>query len=177
MTRSQRKNSRGFSLIEMITVITLTTFLIALAVGSINVLMKVEQSGRRRTVEAGTADMFARAFRSDVRAAHKVDQADEELHPDLTLTRPDGVTVVYHAEPGEVKRSELKDGKETRKMNFRMPKRSAAGFQVVKDHGLTVIGLVYDRESAPNSEAHSSSFRSEAVLGRDHRFTHVGEAK
>ena len=161
----------------MITVITLTTFLTALAVGSMNALIKVEQSGRRRTVEAGTAEGLAHAFRADVRAATKVDDIEPGLQPTLTLARPDGLTVVYQVEPGEVKRFERKDGKDTRKMNFRMPKRSSAGFEVVKERGLTVIGLVYDRESAPNSEAHSSSFRTDVVLGRDHRFVHNEETK
>lgn len=179
MINRTHHRSRGFTLVELVTAITLMTILVAVGVGIINVLMKVEQSGRRRMVEASTADVLAHSFRADVRAATKVEplEAKSGLVASLTLTRPGGSSVSYQVGPTEVKRVEQKEGKEARNIIFRVPKRSSTGFDVHQDRGLTVVSLVYDRESALNAESHSTSFRAEAVLGRDQRFDRVEESK
>ena len=175
----QHRHQRGFTLVEVVTAITLTTILIAIAVSAINALIKLEQSGRRRMVEASTSDGLARAFRADVRAAVQLDPPESKsgMISKLSLIRPDSLTVVYEVATDEVKRFERRDGKDIRKMNFRIPKRAKVGFEISRDQGLDVVSLVYDRESALNAETHSTAFRADAVLGRDHRFERARESK
>lgn len=168
------RQPRGFTLVEVVTVVTLTSIMIAIAVASINGLMQIEQTGRRKIVEAGTADGLARSFRADVHAATLLDPASTEASVlTLTLTRPDGVSVKYEIGSTEVKRTETRKGSEPKRSNFRMPKRTKIGFEIASDQGLTVVGLSYNREAASLPETHSSAFRADCVLGRDHRFEEV----
>src|SRR5205807_471931 len=75
MTPNKLRDPRGFTLVEVITAVTLTTLLIGLAIGMMNVVFRVEQAGRRRMVESNTTAQLARSFRDDARSAIKAETA------------------------------------------------------------------------------------------------------
>jgi len=59
----------GFSLIEMVTVIAVTSVLMAIAVGLLHTLFSFQQGGQERFRQRLTLDRLARQFREDVHAA------------------------------------------------------------------------------------------------------------
>ena len=60
---------RGFSLIEMLVVITVGSVVVGIGVGTLHVLHRTEQTGRDRAAQARIVDRLAQQFRSDVAAA------------------------------------------------------------------------------------------------------------
>jgi len=59
----------GFSLIEMVTVIAVTSVLMAIAVGLLHTLFQFQQGGHERFRQRVTLDRLAQQFREDVHAA------------------------------------------------------------------------------------------------------------
>jgi prepilin-type N-terminal cleavage/methylation domain-containing protein len=60
---------RGYTLIEMLVVITVSTVLLSVAVGVLHVLSRAERSGREHGNRATIVARLADQFRSDVHAA------------------------------------------------------------------------------------------------------------
>ena len=59
----------GFTLMEMVVVIAVTTVLMVLAAGLLQTLFRVQQGGRERFQHHASLDRLARQFREDVHAA------------------------------------------------------------------------------------------------------------
>ena len=60
---------RGFTLIEMLVVMTVGSVIVGIGVGMLHVLLRTEQTGRDRVHQAGVLARLAEQFRSDVGAA------------------------------------------------------------------------------------------------------------
>ena len=77
---------RGYSLIEMLAVMTMTSAILTLATMSIGLIMRSERTGRDSLVATQTAQRMARQFRNDVHAAQTATvTSDKQKRSSLTL--------------------------------------------------------------------------------------------
>ena len=87
---------RGYSLIEMLAVITMTSAILALATMSIGLIMRSERTGRNFLVATQTSQRMARQFRNDVHSAQTATVTpDKQRRSSLTLKSPGRPTVTW----------------------------------------------------------------------------------
>jgi prepilin-type N-terminal cleavage/methylation domain-containing protein len=162
----------GYTLVEMLVVIAMTTLLLGLCAGLIHTLVGVDRGGRSHLAEAESLARLARQFRADVRAAIAVAPSAGEPGRGipLELALPEQRRVAYRVDASAVVRVVQQEGHARRQDRFRLPRRSAARLMVERDHGATIVSLVFDRELGPSGSAALRASRIDAALGRDHRF-------
>ena len=67
------RRRRGYALIEVMVVITITAVMLGLCAGMIHLLMRLDRSGRSTAEEAADLARLARDFRADAHASSPVD--------------------------------------------------------------------------------------------------------
>jgi len=103
-----KNNRRGYSLIEMVVVLTSLVFMLGVCSVLLHGLMRLDRAERSQRLIAVDRDRLARQFRRDVHAAiRSIPAADDERQNEevLELTLPEGEQIFYRAEPGRVVRS------------------------------------------------------------------------
>lgn len=147
---------RGFTLIEMIAAFTAGVVALGLSITLIQSLMRLDQSGRARLSEGAMLGQLARTFRDDVHAARSV-QLGERL--ELRMSADEVIT--YGPDAGRLVRTRRVEGDVEHVESYRPPARSSPRFQQEEAMGRPFVILSFE----------PSSFRVEAALGRDHRFS------
>jgi prepilin-type N-terminal cleavage/methylation domain-containing protein len=153
---------RGFSLIEMMVVISAGAVLLGLCVVLIHTLLRLDRTSRARMSEGLAVGGLARDFRDDVRAARSARLLSDSARAGrLELFLPDGRTVSYRTRDGELVRLETLDGEPDRIERYHVSARPE-----LKPLGnRTLVGL----SLGPRD------LRIEAVLGLDRRFDRTPE--
>jgi prepilin-type N-terminal cleavage/methylation domain-containing protein len=164
------RSRRGYSLIEMLVVITVGSLMLGLCVGTIHMILKLDRGGRTQVTERAARARLAQYFRADVRAALRTEPATGRSER-LSLFLPEQRVVEYKIEPGRVLRVRTEAGTLKNRDAFSLPRKSVARLEVEDRAGRTFAGLVVeDQERATPSTARAGQFRVEGVVGKDHRF-------
>lgn len=131
---------RGFTLIEMLAVMSCTAVVITLCVTMIAALMKVDRNLRQEWSERDRLERFARHFRRDVHTS----RPDARLVSPrrLELTGPDGNGLVYEIDDGAIRahRRASADGAE-RIETFEAASWSADSLAIDEVDGLRIVCL------------------------------------
>lgn len=161
----------GFTLIEMVVVMTLMAVILSVSVGAIGLFMRMEGDGAKHLSQASTWFRLSHEFRTDVHAALDAPRTEEENaeNVSLELSLPDDLHVVYRATDGAVERVASRDGKTLRTERFRLPPGTV---DVEHDDALGLVRLVFhQRETLPGSTAPAApdeSWTISAAVGMDH---------
>ncbi len=169
---------RGFSLVEMVVVISAMAVILGMCVGLIHALLTLDRIGRAHLAEVAARGRLARQFRQDVRAASRAEPVRDRdgRAAALRLDRPDGPPVEYRAGPGRLDRDERPAGDApVRRETFRLRATGAARFEVRDEQGDTFVGLLVPDGSAFGPAGGPRESRIEALLGRDRRLSGLGE--
>ena len=158
---------RGYSLIEMIAVMTVGTVVVGISVGMLHALLRTEQTGRDRVPQARILARLAEQFRSDVGAAVRQTPNAREGEWQFALTGDRVVT--YRALPGKIQWDERTAGKVVRQESYILPAGCSAAITVQSEATPAVASLVVTENGSP--QAVGREMRVIAVLGKDHRFT------
>jgi prepilin-type N-terminal cleavage/methylation domain-containing protein len=158
---------RGYSLIEIIVVLTIGTVVVGIGVGMLHLLLRTEQSGRDRVPQARAVARLAEQFRSDAAAAMR--QASGSPPGEWRFVLPENRLVTYRALPGEVQWDERLAGKLLRRESYLLPGGSSAAISVQGKAAPAMASLVIVNDGPPPAAGHE--MRVIAVLGKDHRFT------
>ncbi len=163
-----RSRRRGYALIEVVLVVTITTVMLGLCAGMIHLLMKLDRSGRSTANEAADLARLARDFRADAHASAPVDpssRSDEKL----TLTLDQGRSVEYLVRPADMLRT-LREGTKVRRYEtYRTPARSRVRMEISGDGPGSFATLVIDRPADGQDDSLYRDYRIEAELGKDRR--------
>lgn len=165
-----RIRRRGWSLLELLVVITAASAMLTITAGLVFQMLKVGQSERAAVVAVATLERLAHDLRADARAA----SGPVDLGPDrLMLPMTEGRSVEYILGPREALRTVRRGDKIEHHEPYRWPRGSAARFESTRDGSVPVIALVILPPTAA-SPAKSSAptdrgFRIEAIPGRDAR--------
>lgn len=159
------RTRRGYTLIEMLTVIMLLSSLLGIGSVLIHRMVRAERAGREALAESAMLARLADEFRRD---AHRARSAT--LDPDgLTLTLPDDARIEYRIDEGaaQVRRHVTGADGTVGETTFRPGRHGLPRLDLIEDEGGTTVAVLAigdpDRVSA-------AEVRVEAVVGLDHRF-------
>lgn len=175
------KQRHGYTLVEMLAVISVTSILMGIATMTLFALMRNERAGRDHVLHTQSLIRLADRFRSDVHATH-VDQT--------SLGDSDGELIRFHPEPSrtvayrqlqrQITRTEQSDGDSKHIEVFVVPHGAIATAKLDRE-GQTTVRLsvgplaevlpVRPSESATDTdEPTGMSLEIHATPARDHRF-------
>ncbi|MBN1590150.1 MAG: prepilin-type N-terminal cleavage/methylation domain-containing protein [Pirellulales bacterium] len=158
---------RGFSLLEMVVVITVSTVLVGVSVGVLYTLMRTERTARNRVPHSTNIARLAEQFRGDVRAATR--QPPLVRQGEWHFTLPDNRTVTYRTAPGEVRWEERVEGSLVRKESYILPDGWSMTIDVPNNAMPAMASLILVKDS--ESPTAGREIRVVAALGKDHRFS------
>ncbi|MCY2992488.1 MAG: type II secretion system protein [Planctomycetota bacterium] len=123
-SRTLAGRRRGFSLVELMIVMTIASVSIGLVGVCLQGLYRAEQRTRQQMTQRAALTQLGLRFRSDSHEAARVDRA-EQAKPGgtggLVLTVRDGRTITYHADGGQVERTVQRGGQVVHHDAFRLP--------------------------------------------------------
>ncbi len=149
---------------EAMAAIGVASLLMALGIGLLHQLLKLDRSGRAAVAEAASLGRLGRTLRDDLRAA----TAPPEIEGDSARwTLPDGRAVVYAWTGQAVERHEPAAGDRlSRSETFRLPARTEARWESGPGTLAIVLRSADDRRVA----SWLDGYRIEARIGADRRF-------
>jgi prepilin-type N-terminal cleavage/methylation domain-containing protein len=170
--RTARPLRKGFTLVELLAVITVSSFVLGLCVATVYALMRMEQAGRARLAEGASLGRLSLTFRDDVRAATgaRPSAGDDRNPARLELALPEGRTVEYQARRGELLRTERSGGKVDHMDRFRLTAGASPRFATREEDGRTVVGVDVGSPIGEPRVSARRGLRVEAVLGLGRRF-------
>jgi len=162
------KRRAGYSLIELVVVMTVGAMMLGVAVGLLAMLLRTECAARDHLYHCTVLGRLADQFRRDAHAANagNVD-GPQRMQLELALNR----TVTYHRRPGRIVRVEQVGQTAERRESFALPPAATASFEVHIDTTPTIASLAITRTTGESGQLPSATLRIDAVLGSDHRFT------
>ena len=168
---------RGFTLIEMVAVMTTATVLMGVAVVLLASLMGAEWGGRERFVRNNSLNALAEQFRRDVHAAvdspaASVDQRDVWDIPLAT----DGFShyVRYRADSDSITRAEHTSDGAARRETYLLPDDCDVSIATEETGERRLVRLAISARK--ESQADGRQIVIEALLGLDRRFSNRAEA-
>lgn len=104
------RRQRAFSLVEMVTAISVGSVLMVLAMGTVHRAMRIESTARDRDASQRTSARLARQFRHDLHRAKSVSLDRQEIVTTLLLEYPDQPSIAYRViDNGLLRERQLSD--------------------------------------------------------------------
>jgi hypothetical protein len=176
---AEMNRRRGFSLIEVATVIATAAAIMGVAVGLLYMLLRLEEGSRDYVRERTAMRELSDQFRCDVHAADEVTPvkapAGEGAGPAWRFSLPAGRVVEYRVEQDELARSERQEDKVLRRESYRLPAEATVSIEVLGDAAPGVVRLEVRSAEAQSNVAAWRGFRVDAVLAKDRRFARQTE--
>jgi prepilin-type N-terminal cleavage/methylation domain-containing protein len=165
---------RGFTLIEMLAVITVMTALMGLAVTLLILLMTADRTSRRQLIENEQIEQLAASLRRDVRAAVTAEVTDtpQALQSRLVLNTGAEQSVEYVISAGRITRTQSAGGKSAGREAYLFDDLVEAQFQIETGQGRQFAALQLTRgkpEAAPQQAVAWPPLRIIAAVAADHR--------
>jgi prepilin-type N-terminal cleavage/methylation domain-containing protein len=161
-----RRMTRGFALIEMLTVIALVGTVAGLVGVVSHSLLRAERTSRAELAAEMTYLRLSRDFRRDVHRASEVQKIPDESDPKSTagirLIVADGPAVEYRSADLVVSRSVDRDGAANSSERYDLRLKDAPTFETNDGDGGPIVSLRFDSE-------HSHWQTLSSRLGRDAR--------
>ena len=157
---------RGFSLIEMLVVISVGSVLLGVTVSVFHLLFRMEHTARQYVHQSAVTAQLADRFRRDVHQAVDAAAADDDAGQ---LTLSPGHTIVYQPRPGELVRIERIDGADRHRETFSLPPETAVSMEIPDGDGPRLIRLRLVPQGLGGPVA-GREICIEALLASDHRY-------
>ena len=171
MNRNRRR--RGYALIELLAVLTISAVMLTLAAGLLHLLMKLDRNGRDALDESADLARLSRAFRADAHASTTFEPT-EQTENLCKLQLENGRSVEYQVRTGDLLRT-IRDGEKVRGFEtFRRPPRTAVKFRLdgapPRPPGQRpFLILTIDRPPDGRDNASRHDWSIQAELGKDQR--------
>lgn len=169
---------RGFSLLELLFVITIGAAIMGIAITSLAALLRIHLIDDITMKEGNAQRQLMDTFRSDVRIATKWTKPADVNATIWKFIRPDGNTASYEFKKGVVTRllhdseklvarERFFQGEEAR-LRIEAPERWA-------DKRLSMLQLVIEYPADKSATGATRTWRVAAALGADHRFASLAD--
>ena len=169
------KTRRAFTLVEMVTSISVGSVLLVLAMGTVHRTMRIESTLRENALTERTAARLSRQFRHDMHLAESVSldrqQADE---PVLQIELPGQSPVSYRVEHTSVHREQAHSDTQVHREHFSFPENFVVNFRELTAPQRVV--LTVQRETGLIDVPPRLEMHVEAVIGRFLRLRQPKEA-
>lgn len=159
----------GYSLVEAVVAISISSVLASVAFGLLGILMGVDRGGRRHLHETNSLARLAEQFRADVAMAEDVAPGERR---GLHLTFGEGRVVDYASEGGQATREEFVGEDRRQREQFSLPEQAKLVFEIASGQApaMASMSLVPTGDSASAGPASvRRGWRVEALTGRDRR--------
>lgn len=173
----------GYSLVELVTALAVGSVLVAVAVGLLHALFRVQRDGLQQACQALVLDRLAGQFRQDIHAATRAAAvgpaaraAGKPLDP-WELQMPGDRRVQYRTEQGGLVRLERQAGRLLSQERFQLPEGTKAEISLPQQPGAGLARLRIARADAPWAGRGPPLLVAEAVLGLDYRFGPAAEGQ
>jgi len=165
------KRRGGFTLIEMLVVITIGAALAGIAVFMLYALTISHDTGREHLEYCRTVNRLSEQFRGDVHSMQKTSADGKETEIDLLPEAANDVKVRYECLDGRVDRRELQGEKTVRQESYMLGPDMEASIKTQADGDATIIGIAISPKQQTEKFYRAVPVRIEALLGRDWRQT------
>ena len=179
----KRHPRSGFTLVEMLVVISVAAVMLGLSVSTIHLLLDAEHEAARSLRFNTSVARLAQAFRGDMHASRQVElPASEAGQPIVLVASADGRQFRYELDAHLATRIETEAGKEVHREVYYFPPHSSLRFehrsdQKGPDQKLVLLEIEMaaggrGSRAVPSaaSDGPKRRYAIEAALGRDHRF-------
>ncbi len=127
ITRIERR--RGYTLVEMLVVVTVFAFLLASVALAMGTLFRAQGELQDELAQAATASRLASQLRADAHLAASAFVVQEGGTPGPLLTLPHA-TVIYRTYPRRIVRTVMQDDSETHREVFPLPEGTTARWEL-----------------------------------------------
>ena len=157
---------RGFSLVELLVVMTGVAAALGLCIGLIHMLTRLDRASRAHLAETSALARLADQFRADVRAsdADQFKTLEKSSVEGLDLALGGDRAVRDNARAGGVERIERRGDAVERRETYRLPGKGAPRLEVRCEEGDVWARLLLTAAPGP-----SRGVSIEALLGKDRR--------
>ncbi len=172
---------RGYSLIELLVVITSVTVILGLCAVTIQALMRVNGDAQARLSASATFARLASQFRADVHGSDEVqltpaspagsNPADAKVPAGLKLTRGPNVVIQYEARNGRVARDESIAGKRSRHESYLVGKGNVVVFERREEGSRPFIVMAMSRVTGREPLEPPQPLEVLALQGKDRSTT------
>jgi len=172
MTRHRFTHRRGISLVEIMATMTILTVVLGLTVALLEMLLKLNASGREHAALEASIARLGRAFRHDVRDSDVVSRCDDGGSSLALALRTSGrePVVEYHVRKSGVLRVEWNGSEIVKQETYPLPSRSSPRFARRSATGRQLVGLVLDRRARKADAGAVHAMSIEATVGASRRF-------
>ena len=133
---------RGFTLVEMLAVVAVSSVLLVIATGVVHRAMRLESRWEEEANVSRTLTRLARDFRGD---AHQAQDAEVTQDPlGLKLTLPDSTVITYEVAADEVIRDYQSPGKSRRREFYSQPAEYQAQFTLGEEPQWVELHVTHD---------------------------------
>jgi prepilin-type N-terminal cleavage/methylation domain-containing protein len=169
---------RGFTLIEMLVVIVVSTALAGCAVLLLYALRTNHDVGRKHLEYCRTINRLAEQFRADVHSMQKTAAQDKETGIDLLPAKSgDGSNITairYEFLEDRIDRSQLRGDELVSLESYMLGPDKRCSLNTVAERGATFVGIEILPDDQAENLLRAMPQRIEAELGRDARLSHRG---
>jgi type II secretory pathway pseudopilin PulG len=172
-----RTISRGFSLIELLVVMTGVAVILGLCAVTIQALIRVNADAQARLSASATFARLASQFREDVHASDDAQiPADPKLGGNpgearatatLRLTRDPQRVITYEVRDGRVARLESTSGKTSRHESYRIGNRNVVVFERRDEGPRRFVAMVMSRDAGKGQLEPPRPLEVLALQGKD----------
>ncbi len=157
---------RGFTLIEMLAVMTCLAIMMGLCAVTIQVLLRTGADAQERRSATAAIGRLSERFREDV---HASDEAMVMASEDLRLARGPRprVAIAYEVEGGRVDRIESVDDTESRRESYVLGRGRSAAFEARDDGPRRFLALVVRPDARPEHPEPARTLEVLALVGKD----------
>ena len=152
MIQRKRRSRAGFTLIEILTVLTITTFILA----SVGIVISSLHRLNRKLRDDFPADaQLARLgiqFRSDIHASQKIELIDaNESNVGLLLTTAEGHNIEYRSDQNRIARNVTRGDQAKRREEFVLRRGAEVDWSLVSDSTLATLSIRRHSGQIPGS--------------------------
>jgi prepilin-type N-terminal cleavage/methylation domain-containing protein len=174
------KNRPGFTLIETLTVLVVTSVLLGTAAGLLHTVFQWQQHGHEGLRQRLAMDRLARQFREDAHTASGLTAAEVSMDgqkklPGWRLQLAGNRTVQYWVAGDALARSEREGDKTVSREAFALPPGAKVEIGLQGDGKPALARLRITAATEPSANPVPPVLFVEGVLALDHRFAHPAD--
>jgi type II secretory pathway component PulJ len=164
------KSPPGFTLIEMITVISLSSFVLVSVAMAISSLHRLNRKLRDDLPAAANVTRLGLQFRSDVHASQQIEIVSKDpASPLLRFTLGNNRTIEYSSDQNRISRIVQNGGQTERREEFVLPPQSEFRFSIDSESSLATISVQRHTGQVPDGADDLHVTTITAAIGLDHQ--------
>ena len=167
------KHRRGFTIIEMLVVISISTVLMGMGILLLHVLLKHQNTGREHLQSCRNINRLAEQFRRDVHATREISAGGKEGIMEIQPTSAEGTTIRWQCFAGRIERTERQGDKIMGRESYLLWPATEAALQLQSQPDASVACIIISPKQQAGELYRGHAMRIETLVGLDSRLAKV----